>query len=256
MSKPKPWRLQDHDITEINDYLFISNFSTSLNIPHILKLRASIIISLSLNIKTPDEQALYIDNKIESHHFPIDDSLSQTIGEALEKANDVITQAITDKKRVVLHCDMGMSRAPTIAIGHFIMYHRMNLYDSMAFVLSRRKGARPNINFKNQLIILERRQKEKQNIPIEFDRNFHETRQDIIKLFDTHFQSSAMYNAENLSKFITDMRNRILKQNTCYDDPIETDTCYADITNDCGCKICVKKQDASDPESIDNHVSV
>lgn len=54
--------------------------------------------------------------------------------------------------RVLVHCQAGVSRSPTIVIAYLMKHTRMTMVDSYKFVKSRRLIISPNLNFMGQLV--------------------------------------------------------------------------------------------------------
>ncbi|KAG7164171.1 Dual specificity protein phosphatase 10-like [Homarus americanus] len=54
--------------------------------------------------------------------------------------------------RVLVHCQAGVSRSPTIVIAYLMKHTRMTMVDSYKYVKSRRLIISPNLNFMGQLV--------------------------------------------------------------------------------------------------------
>ncbi|ESO11289.1 hypothetical protein HELRODRAFT_91497, partial [Helobdella robusta] len=57
--------------------------------------------------------------------------------------------------KVLVHCQAGVSRSPTICLAYLIRVFRLNLDSAFTFLKSRRPIINPNLNFMTQLVEFE-----------------------------------------------------------------------------------------------------
>lgn len=55
-------------------------------------------------------------------------------------------------ERVLVHCQAGVSRSPTMVIAYLMKHTRRTMVDSYKFVKARRPIISPNLNFMGQLV--------------------------------------------------------------------------------------------------------
>ena len=67
---------------------------------------------------------------------------------------------IDDSDKVFVHCFSGISRSATLVIAYFMWKNKMSYLESFEFVKKQREDICPNIGFKNQLLIFEKKLKE------------------------------------------------------------------------------------------------
>jgi len=83
------------------------------------------------------------------------DNGSQNIKQYFEEAFTFIDAAKDSKGSVLIHCQAGVSRSPTIAIAYLIKYFSMSMVDAYKFIKCRRSIISPNLNFMGQLLEFE-----------------------------------------------------------------------------------------------------
>jgi len=69
---------------------------------------------------------------------PIQDGSADAMAERLKVALDDLHSLIAAGKRVYLHCNAGLNRAPTLAIGYLRAYGKMSLDEAVAHVKKHR----------------------------------------------------------------------------------------------------------------------
>jgi protein-tyrosine phosphatase len=69
---------------------------------------------------------------------PIQDGSADAMAERLEAALSDLHSLISDGRRVYLHCNAGLNRAPTLAIAYLRGFRKMSLDEAVAHVKKRR----------------------------------------------------------------------------------------------------------------------
>lgn len=69
---------------------------------------------------------------------PIPDGSADAMRERLKAALDDLHALISSQRRVYLHCNAGLNRAPTLAIGYLRGFRKMSLDEALAHVKKRR----------------------------------------------------------------------------------------------------------------------
>lgn len=67
-----------------------------------------------------------------------------------------INEALSNGKKVLVHCNAGVSRSAAIVVGYLMVTEKLSLLDAMSKVREQRSCIRPNEGFMKQLNELEK----------------------------------------------------------------------------------------------------
>ena len=86
-------------------------------------------------------------------HLKIDveDVPSAELTPHFKTACEFIEKALNEKQKVLVHCNMGISRSASIVVAYFIKAKAMLMSEARDFVKSKRNQIDPNIGFLMQL---------------------------------------------------------------------------------------------------------
>ncbi|KAA6396040.1 MAG: putative mitogen-activated protein kinase phosphatase [Streblomastix strix] len=82
-------------------------------------------------------------------HFQINDVPSQQL--PFEKGVEVIEQALSSEKQVLVHCQMGKSRSASIVAAYLIYKFKLTAFEALNIIQTQRPIVRPNDGFLKQL---------------------------------------------------------------------------------------------------------
>ncbi|CAF1446882.1 unnamed protein product [Adineta steineri] len=82
----------------------------------------------------------------------IQDEDDVDINQYFEKTNDFLLSCKEKKEKVLVHCQMGISRSSSIVLAYLMKYHHDTLMKAYDFLLDRRPISCPNPGFLIQLI--------------------------------------------------------------------------------------------------------
>lgn len=88
---------------------------------------------------------------IDYHEIIVDDVLEADITPFLDDATDWIHGKVAFGIRVLVHCQIGRSRSPSICIAYLMKYHHMTYDVAFAAVNKARDPIYPNESFEKQL---------------------------------------------------------------------------------------------------------
>jgi len=113
------------------------------------------IVSMSMVPISSDELALFRKNGIEWHAYPINDVVEQSLIPIAEYIHQYILTPrvgnIAKLGRVVVVCDMGVSRSVSIVLYHLMRTYKWNFDQALQWGRKRRKFIQPNPGFEKQL---------------------------------------------------------------------------------------------------------
>jgi protein-tyrosine phosphatase len=78
------------------------------------------------------------EERFQVEYFPLNDGDPLTLKSLLEEAVDKLHKHISNKKKIYLHCNMGISRAPTTLTYYLMKYHKYTFEDAYQLIKSKR----------------------------------------------------------------------------------------------------------------------
>merc|ERR1719376_1513497 len=141
------------NITEVLPDLYLGNAMDAAN-EDLLK-SSNIRFILNLTKTCPN----YSYSTFHYKQIKIEDSCREDIKSIVEEAIDFIEDAKANKSAVLIHCQGGVSRSPTVTIAYIMHLQGLSLADAYEFVKTRRPCIAPNLNFMGQLLEMEQAQR-------------------------------------------------------------------------------------------------
>jgi len=136
--------------SEILPYLLIGNQRDAANKERLTELGVTHILNVTAHLP------LHFENEgITYMRLPASDSGSQNLKQYFSEAISFIECAQAANGKVLVHCQAGVSRSPTIVAAYLIARSRKSLSDAFTFIKDRRSIVAPNINFMGQLLEFE-----------------------------------------------------------------------------------------------------
>ncbi|CAF1155521.1 unnamed protein product [Rotaria magnacalcarata] len=84
------------------------------------------------------------------------DELQADIKKYFDATNEFLYNCKRKNEKVLVHCQMGISRSSTIVLAYLMKYHHDSLFKAYDYLLERRRMATPNMSFFLQLIRYEK----------------------------------------------------------------------------------------------------
>ncbi|KAF8344509.1 protein-tyrosine phosphatase-like protein [Amanita rubescens] len=105
------------------------------------------VLSVGVNPSRKFEGVIY-------HRISLSDSVDSSISKVVDAACEIIDEAIASKKgtgKILVHCQAGISRSPTIVAAYLMTRKRMTLKASLGKIVCVRPQILPNMGFLQQL---------------------------------------------------------------------------------------------------------
>jgi len=141
--------------SQILPHLYLGAEICSIDLSVLRNLNIRKIINVTTNIRNIFESN--DEYKIQYLRIPLEDSFDSQIGVYFQKCIEFINSAKDENCSILIHCQAGISRSPTIALAYIMQSMDMSLDDSLSFVREHRPIVRPNLYFMSQLLIFEER---------------------------------------------------------------------------------------------------
>ncbi|XP_069756186.1 dual specificity protein phosphatase 5 [Narcine bancroftii] len=84
--------------------------------------------------------------------IPVEDSASADISSNFQEAIDFIDHVRHTGGKVLVHCEAGISRSPTICLAYLMKSKQLRLDEAFDYIKERRNTISPNFGFMNQLL--------------------------------------------------------------------------------------------------------
>jgi len=94
-------------------------------------------------------------DRLEHLCIPVEDKDTANIMRYFDTAAAFIEKYVSRNESVLVHCQAGVSRSPTIILAYLMKCHGMNLKEAFTHFKTRRPYIFPNIGFWRQLLVYE-----------------------------------------------------------------------------------------------------
>jgi protein-tyrosine phosphatase len=138
-------------ITEVLPSLYLGNAMDAAD----GELLTSANIRYILNLTKTCPNYFLTDPDYKYKQIKIEDSCREDIKSIVEEAIQFIDLAKANNSAVLIHCQGGVSRSPTVTIAYIMHLNGLSLSDAYEFVKTRRPCIAPNLNFMGQLLEME-----------------------------------------------------------------------------------------------------
>merc|ERR1719150_2761689 len=261
--------IENHPATQVLPHLFLGNMKDASDVAILHGLGVGYV--LNVTSKPPSYK---MDPGIIYKQLVADDNGLQNLRQFFEEAFEFIDLAKSNSSGVLIHCQAGISRSPTIAVAYLMKYYPMAMSDAYKFVKTKRSIISPNLNFMGQLWEFEQGLR-----PCNSEPNEHLGSSSSPKSSPSH--SSSMTNsystsAQTDSGIVSDINSTssssttlqeqlkdIACNNTCYNidekntNDYSMETCTEPFTNKSKTELASKIEDActTRSEEVQRHVT-
>ena len=142
--------IENHPASQVTKFLYVGNMKDASD-PAVLK-RLGIDHVLNVTTTAPSYESA---TDITYKQLLAADNGYQNLKQYFTEAFEFIDLARQRGGAVLVHCQAGVSRSPTIAVAYLIKNFPMSMVDAYRFVKTRRSIISPNLNFMGQLLEFE-----------------------------------------------------------------------------------------------------
>lgn len=139
------------DIHELYPNLFISNRLTSQNFQLLQKYKIKAIISINNVLKNENVLKMYAKIGVDHYHYNLYDHPNSNIKRITDITNKIIDHYLSLGERVLVHCEMGISRSATVVISYIMWKENKSYSDVLSDVRKIRQIIWPNKGFESQI---------------------------------------------------------------------------------------------------------
>jgi dual specificity MAP kinase phosphatase len=142
--------IENQPASQVTPFLFIGNMKDASDTAGLVRLGIDHVLNV-----TAVSPTYAMSEAITYKQLHAADNGYQNLKQYFEEAFDFIDLARSRSGSVLIHCQAGVSRSPTIAVAYLIKQFPMSLVDAYKFVKNRRSIISPNLNFMGQLLEFE-----------------------------------------------------------------------------------------------------
>ena len=126
---------------------------SSVDVARLSQMRITAVLSLQSDedfrthrIDWNTIQSAYRYNNIEIHRFSIKDFDEADLGNRLAKPVEMLHNLLVAGRRVYVHCNAGVCRAPATALAYFCHYRGMTIDHGLEYIRRNRPQANPYLS--------------------------------------------------------------------------------------------------------------
>jgi len=136
--------------SKIFNFLFLGSYKNACDKKEIKLLGINYVLNCAV------ECLESFPSEVKYCHLKINDLPMFRILPYLDKAADFINQAEINNGKILVHCQLGISRSTSCVIAYMIKYKGYNLSSALEFIRKKRPQVMPNYGFLEQLTIYEK----------------------------------------------------------------------------------------------------
>merc|ERR1712012_604025 len=138
--------IENHPATQVLPHLYLGNMRDAPDMTSLSRLNIQYVLNV-----TAKQPSYHLPPGFHYKHLEAADSGLQNLRQFFEEAFSFIDEAKKAGAGVLVHCQAGISRSPTIAVAYLMKHSPMAMADAYKFVKTKRSIISPNLNFMGQL---------------------------------------------------------------------------------------------------------
>jgi len=150
-SAPPPTKdIENHPPSQVSPFMYIGNMKDASDVTMLERLGIDHVLNV-----TAVSPLYTMEKSITYKQLQAADNGYQNLKQYFDEAFSFIDKARDSGGSVLIHCQAGVSRSPTIAVAYLIKQLPMSMVEAYKFVKARRSIISPNLNFMGQLLEFE-----------------------------------------------------------------------------------------------------
>lgn len=142
--------IENHPPSQVTPFLYLGNMKDASDVTMLARLGIDHVLNV-----TAVSPTYTMEKSITYKQLQAADNGYQNLKQYFDEAFDFIDKARDTGGSVLVHCQAGVSRSPTIAVAYLIKQFPMSMVEAYKFVKARRSIISPNLNFMGQLLEFE-----------------------------------------------------------------------------------------------------
>jgi protein-tyrosine phosphatase len=142
--------IENHPASQVTAFMFLGNMKDAGDAAVLARLGVDHVLNVTTTppAYTPQPGIVY-------KQLHAADNGYQNLRQYFDEAFEFIDAARRRGGAVLIHCQAGVSRSPTIAVAYLIKHWPMSMVEAYRYVKARRSIISPNLNFMGQLLEFE-----------------------------------------------------------------------------------------------------
>lgn len=137
-------------MAKVLDHLYISGYAFASNLTNLQECGITHIVNVAYEY--PDQ----FPDRFTYLHIPAKDVLYERLRPEFDKIASFVSEAKGSDGKVLIHCQLGVSRSATAVLACLMINEQMNLWDAFRLLKSAKDDVEPNTTFLKDLRILEK----------------------------------------------------------------------------------------------------
>jgi len=152
---PKPYASE-----VLKGFMFLGSFENASNATQLQDLGITRIVNMASELENCFEGKTLGSSEtpfeVKYLKLGIDDSVADSVAQTFELAYEFLVKCKEEKQRVLVHCNMGISRSTSVVVMYLMKQHKMTYAQAYEYVKKCRSFVRPNPKFVSELEELEK----------------------------------------------------------------------------------------------------
>ncbi|CAF0837725.1 unnamed protein product [Brachionus calyciflorus] len=149
--------IENCKLTEITPYLYLGNESDAKELDKLVEKGIFYILNVTKNIPFYNQNISENSKLFNLKRISVNDCPNEDLVQYFDEAFNFIDEAKSKNSKVLVHCQAGVSRSPTIVIAYLMKMQNFKAIEAYQKIKEIRPIIAPNIVFMNQLFNFEKK---------------------------------------------------------------------------------------------------